>query len=288
MHTTQWTLSMHTPHANSSSSLSMAVQLGVKCCGLFGTNICQPNQNLPSIPSNEEPPDSGHAMHEFLIHAGQVFEEAHFLASSIPNASTEASQHAILQLETIEFVLNTMEMGFDSDSITPMKHDLNTILSLLQQHIKPSDQSATGSLPWIHTGKHGQPQLDIDLDTVDELQGQGASLTSIAMAMGVTTRTIYNHMQAAGRTTTCCSFTQMSNEDLDDLVSEMTLNFPFVGIRIIQGHLEARGIHLPYNRIRESLHRVDKAGLLMRYIYIILRLPFITLRYHDIQVGKCC
>ena len=154
---------MHTPHANSSSSLSMAVQLGVKCCGLFGTNICQPDQNLPSMPSNEEPPDSGHAMHEFLIHAGQVFEEARFLASSIPNASTEASQHAILQLETIEFVLNTMEMGFDSDSITPMKHDLNTILSLLQQHIKPSDQSATGSLPWIHTGKHGQPQLDIVL-----------------------------------------------------------------------------------------------------------------------------
>src|SRR5258708_14471038 len=49
MHTTQWTLSMHTPHANSSSSLSMAVQLGVKCCGLFGTKhlsalirICHP------------------------------------------------------------------------------------------------------------------------------------------------------------------------------------------------------------------------------------------------------
>ncbi len=126
------------------------------------------------------------------------------------------------------------------------------------------------------------------LDTVDEPWGQGASLTSIATPMGVTTRTIYNHMQAAGRTTTCCSFTQMSNEDLDDLVSEMTLNFPFVGIQIIQGHLEARGIHLPYNRIWESLHRVDKAGLLMRYVYIILRLPFITLRYHDIQVGKCC
>src|SRR5258708_30691684 len=85
------------------------------------------DQNLASMPSYEEPPDSGHAMHEFLIHAGQVFEEAHFLASSIPNASTEASQHAILQLETIEFVFNTMEMGFDSDSITPMKHDLNTI-----------------------------------------------------------------------------------------------------------------------------------------------------------------
>src|SRR5258708_13420972 len=46
MHTTQWTLSMHTPHANSSSSLSMAVQLGVKCCGLFGTK-----NFLPLIPN---------------------------------------------------------------------------------------------------------------------------------------------------------------------------------------------------------------------------------------------
>ena len=183
------------------------------------------------MPSNEEVPDSGHAVHEFLIHAGQVFQEAHFLASSIPNASHEASQHAILQLETIEFVLNTMEMGFvDSDSITLMEHDLNTILSLLQKHVKPPDHSATGSLPRIHTGRCGQPQLDIDLDTVDELQGQGASLTSIAMAMGVTRRTIYNHRQTAGRTTTPCAFTQMSNEDLDDVVSEMTLNFPFVGI----------------------------------------------------------
>src|SRR5258708_33359408 len=106
--------------------------------------------------------------------------------------------------------------------------------------------------------------------------------------MVVTTCTNYKQLHADGRTTTCHSFTQMSNEDLDDLVSEMNLNFPFFGIQIIQGHLEARGIHLPYNRIWESLHRVDKAGLLMRYIYIILRLPFITLRYHDIQVGKCC
>ena len=46
----------------------------------------------------------------------------------------------------------------------------------------------------------------------------------------------YNHMQAAGRTTTWCALTQMSNEDFDDAVSEITLNFPFVHCLILVFH----------------------------------------------------
>src|SRR5258708_20010385 len=61
MHTTQWTLSMHTPHANSSSSLSMAVQLGVKCCGLFCTkHLSALIRNFHLFPPMRNPPISEH------------------------------------------------------------------------------------------------------------------------------------------------------------------------------------------------------------------------------------
>lgn len=44
----------------------------------------------------------------------------------------------------------------------------------------------------------------------------------------------------------------MGEEELDEIVAEISLSHPFVGSTIISGHLEARGIHLPKSEFRTA------------------------------------
>ena len=75
---------------------------------------------------------------------------------------------------------------------------------------------------------------------------------------------MYNHMDRAGFSTDRRSFTEMSDGELDEHVSAISLDHPFAGSAIISGHLEAFGIHLPSERVQDCLRRVDALGVLVR------------------------
>ncbi|KAK0241038.1 hypothetical protein EDD85DRAFT_726852, partial [Armillaria nabsnona] len=79
----------------------------------------------------------------------------------------------------------------------------------------------------------------------------------VAKAMGTTRGTMYNHLQRAGIPSERPEFTAISDAELDDVIAEISLAHPFIGSVIILGHLEAKGIHLPHERVQESLRRVD-------------------------------
>jgi hypothetical protein len=75
---------------------------------------------------------------------------------------------------------------------------------------------------------------------------------------------MYNHLQRADIPSARLPFTTIDDDTLDHHVSEISLQHPFTGISVIVGHLKAQGIHLPYNRVQESLRRVDAIGILVR------------------------
>ncbi|KAF8992864.1 hypothetical protein BDZ89DRAFT_900677, partial [Hymenopellis radicata] len=87
----------------------------------------------------------------------------------------------------------------------------------------------------------------------------------IARAYGVDRKTLFNHFRKAGLTTEPREFTIISDDDLDDVVAQFSLNHPFTGSGILRGHLESLDIHLPIKRIQESLKRVDVLGVLTRW-----------------------
>ncbi|KAJ7669798.1 hypothetical protein B0H17DRAFT_853500, partial [Mycena rosella] len=66
-------------------------------------------------------------------------------------------------------------------------------------------------------------------------------------------------------------WSDLTDDEIDELVSEISLAHPFVGTTIILGHLEAREVHLPRERVQESLRRVDLLELNFRWSGIIKR-----------------
>ena len=107
----------------------------------------------------------------------------------------------------------------------------------------------------------------MDVHRAKALHDLGLSWKEIAATFGICRKTLYNHMNAAGISRAKPQYTQISDDDLDELVAEISLSHPFVGSIIIRGHLKARGFNLPDWRIQESLRRVDCIGVLVRYVF---------------------
>jgi hypothetical protein len=82
--------------------------------------------------------------------------------------------------------------------------------------------------------------------------------------MGVTRKTMYSHLANAQLSTARRQFTEITDDELDEKISSISLSHPFAGSAIIMGHLEAIGVHLPSERVQESLKRVDAMGVLVR------------------------
>jgi hypothetical protein len=109
----------------------------------------------------------------------------------------------------------------------------------------------------------------LDLRRAQELHALGNTWKDIASAMGVVRQTLYNHMAASGFSTARKEFTDISDDYLDELVAEISLEHPFIGSAIVQGHLEARKVHVPRLRVQECLKRVDAMGVLVRFVSIL-------------------
>ncbi|CAH3156726.1 unnamed protein product, partial [Porites lobata] len=78
----------------------------------------------------------------------------------------------------------------------------------------------------------------------------------IADILGVSISTLNRHRASLGLGSES-RFTAIADDDLDALVREIVGRSPFSGIRIVQGEMEDRGVHVQRERVRAALHRVD-------------------------------
>ena len=110
----------------------------------------------------------------------------------------------------------------------------------------------------------GPHLADIDLNTLLPIVSrqirrslESTSTMDVAMRM----RTV-----AAATTTPLVDFCAQHAglRALDEIVAEIGRQHPFIGSTIMQGHLEARGIHISRTRVQQSLRRVDAIGVLVR------------------------
>jgi hypothetical protein len=119
-------------------------------------------------------------------------------------------------------------------------------------------------VPCAYTNSRGHPGYILDLDRAQELHHLGNTWENIADLMGVSRQTLYNQMAAHGCSTARQIWMDITDNDLDERVAEISLSHLFIGLAIVQGHLVAQGIHVPRLRLQESLKRVDSIGVLVR------------------------
>ena len=73
-------------------------------------------------------------------------------------------------------------------------------------------------------------------------------------------------------------FSSLSDEQLDEIISEIQHDFPNIDCKRMTRLLRARGVNMQQSRIRQSMRRVDAEGTLLR----ALKLNIIHRRRCDI------
>ena len=81
--------------------------------------------------------------------------------------------------------------------------------------------------------------------------------------LGVSRRTVCRRIREYGIDPST-TYTDMSDDDLDTVVSGIESSFPNCGQRMTDGLLRAQGIRVQRHRIRESIRRTDLAVVINR------------------------
>ncbi|KAJ7077621.1 hypothetical protein C8R44DRAFT_863231 [Mycena epipterygia] len=211
--------------------------------------------------------DSGHdeARH-FFMECHQISKEAQFLVDSLPNVETTAVEHACRQLNAVREIL----IALNDPHSTPANLEhlieyVDTLLYPLDAFLSNPPFPPHTHIPRRRTGQRGHPAYDLDLDRAILLHDPGNTWEDIAIAIGVSRSMLYRHMEDGGLSTARKEWSDLTNDEIDELVSEISLAHPFVGTTIVMGHLEAREVHLPRARVQESLRRVDHIGVLVQF-----------------------
>lgn len=211
---------------------------------------------------NNDAPDK---IHEFLLHADKVVKEAKFLVGSLPNAEEFAVERALRHIYSVFHILSDLNDPHLSAAEIEKLNELllDTAYPLYDFLRHPPPPPNTGKT-FIHTGRPGRPKTHLNLQRALELHEIGCSWDSIAQAIGVTRQTLYNQMKQADLSTQRPQYTEIGDDDLDEVVAGISLLHPFAGSSILKGHLEAKDIKLPILRVQESLQRVDPIGVFIR------------------------
>ncbi|KAK7002035.1 Integrase catalytic domain-containing protein [Favolaschia claudopus] len=186
-------------------------------------------------------------VHTFLLEAHNICVQAQFILG------------AVRQIVTV-----LEDFSITDDVRETLLADVDKLLAPLDDFITNPPPPASASHSRLYTGRPGRPSYVLDLPRARLLHDLGNSYEQIAQALGVDRKTLYRQLEKAGIPRARRIFTAISDEALDEVVSEISLAHPFVGSVIVAGHLESRGIHLPRLRVQDSLRRVDEIGVLVR------------------------
>lgn len=109
----------------------------------------------------------------------------------------------------------------------------------------------------------GQPKIVVEQEKLKYLLDTHLPVSCIAKCLGVSRRTLYRRMQEFGLSVRG-SYSTMTDEELDTIISGIKSQMPNSGYRIVQGHLTSMGHRIQWSRMMASMHRVDAAGIFSR------------------------
>ena len=144
-------------------------------------------------------------------------------------------------------------------------------LRVLQNMVESREHLEMGyCAPVTHTPERGRPPFLIPRNQLAFLLETRFTVPQIAGILGVSVRTIRRRMSEYGLSVHSL-YTQLSDQELDEIVSDIQTLFPTCGNRQMQGHLLSRGIRVQQGRVRDSQRRIDPSGSMLRRLRVINR-----------------
>ena len=102
------------------------------------------------------------------------------------------------------------------------------------------------------SGRKGRTRFIISLEQLQYFVDNGFTATDMSAMLGVSRSTVQRRLREFNLST-APKYTDLSNNDLDNLVFEVQSEFPNAGYRRIEGQLRQRGILVQQHRLRESV-----------------------------------
>ncbi|KAJ3515573.1 hypothetical protein NMY22_g14424 [Coprinellus aureogranulatus] len=198
--------------------------------------------------------------------AEKCCNDGSFLLSSVPNADRKTGELIARQLNAIWDILARIEdpVLLDEAELEHCVVLIDSVLVPLMEFLATPEELRKPKAESSRTGSVGRPSYDLDLERALQLHDMGNTWDDIAEAMGVGRKTLYRHLTDAGYSRERIPYFNIEEDDLDELIAMITLDHPFSGAIIIQGHLRSVGLNIEIGRIRESLKRVDEIGVSLR------------------------
>ena len=130
--------------------------------------------------------------------------------------------------------------------------------------IESRDIFCVSSPATAFTGQRGCPRYSIPRDQLDFLIGRCFSVVDIATLLGFSSvRCVERRLFEFGLSVRL-TYSNIDNEELDQLIQNILTEFPNTGYRRMTGFLRSRGLRIQQCRIREGMRRVNPAGVLLR------------------------
>ena len=102
-------------------------------------------------------------------------------------------------------------------------------------------------LPTRSTGGRGHPRYEVEPDQLQYLLDVGFHVPDIATVLGISQRTVWRRIQERS-IDVYARYSDICDEDLDDIVSNIQSSFPNCGQRMLNGYLRSQGIEVQRQR----------------------------------------
>ena len=118
--------------------------------------------------------------------------------------------------------------------------------------------------------------LEVSKEDILCLRSLNYSWTKIASLLGISRRTLYRHLEEFN--IPCSDFTQLTSNEIDDVIKDIKIDHPNDGEVMIKGHLSSCGIRVPRADLRASIHRIDHNNTVSRRSDVVKRRVYAVTR----------
>ncbi|XP_066935150.1 uncharacterized protein [Clytia hemisphaerica] len=148
--------------------------------------------------------------------------------------------------------------------------DLNDIVQIIEVILQKFKEMVTTSTMGysacrLNTGNVGAPKYEITSEQLNFFIENGFNGPQIAKLLNVSYNTVKRRLREYDISLRQ-TFTQITDDDLDNVVELILKEHPNTGYKRMRGFLTARKMKIQEYRVRESMRRVDPEGVIMRQL----------------------
>ena len=170
-----------------------------------------------------------------------------FVVNEFVGATTDRQRELIDRChEVLEYVV-LVEALFPP--VQDLVEDLRTLVGAMSTFVEEN----------IRVVSRGRPRIDINIEQLEYLVESGFRIKDIAAIFNCSTRTVERRMSEVHISPS--SYTAITDNELDNMVYEITSAHPQCGEKSVSGRLKSQGVRVQRQRVRDSLHRVDPSGI---------------------------